>query len=232
MPIGYPDYARTASQSGNSLGGFLAAKGTDPSTGLVDCIGYGYLDVCMDDGASANHYEVVITFYLERGLINVVTTQSVLPVPGRKQVFHVPIVTRYCTVTVSHIVANDPDLVACNVFGSNVQDNQFSYTQQGVPFVTISQSIAAAGNTNVDAVFTYGGPAMLAVTTSSGSAWFAQIMYYSLASASLQILVQVNGATQGQSFFGPVNLPSCPVRLVVANTDTVARTLNASVVLG
>lgn len=232
MPVGYPDYARTASQSGNTLGGFLGQKGNDPSTGLVDCLGYGYLDVCMDDGASAHNYEVVVTFYLERGLVNLVVSQSFLPVPGRKQMFHVPVITRYCTVTVSHIIAADPDQVACNVFGSNVQENQFAFTQQGVPFLWTRTLLGAGASTSVDAVFTAYGPATLSCNTDSGSAWFAQINYYSLVTASFQLLLEMDGAAVGQSGIASVSLPSCPLRLTVSNRDTVNRTLTASVNLG
>lgn len=231
MSVGYPDYSRTQAQAGNQLGSFFGQKGNDPATGRMDCIGYAYLTVGIDDANNVHNYTVVVTFYDDFGLTNIIGTRQLVPVPGQRFPYQVPVISRYAVATCSHIVFGDTEVIGCIVYGSNIPVKNIGDSQGGQPFLSSNSSVAAGATVTVPALFTYDGLAILSAGTSSGTAFFVQINYYSLLTASFVQMVVLTGAGSGSDFTAQIALPPCPVNMVLHNSDTVARTLFGTVVL-
>ena len=232
MSIGYPDFSRTQAQAGNQLGSFFGQKQNDPTTGVMDDIGYAYLTMQVNDTGNIHNFQMTITWYDDHGATNIVNTSQFVPVPGSNISYQIPVVSRYVRVTVSHQVALDTEVVGGIVYGSNVLTPQAIVGPQFRPFMTTSISVAAGGNVMINALYTYWGPATFYASTSSGTAYAAQINYYDMAFAAFKTLISLNGATHGADVISRISLPPCPVQMVLINNDSVARTLVGTVTLG
>lgn len=229
MSYGYPDYSRTQSQASNNLGSYFGTKGSDPTTGRLDCLGYAYLTIALDDQGNSHFFTSVVTFYDDFGLTNIVSTSTWIIVPGSRQSYQIPVTGRYCQVVCSHIIFGDTENIGCLVYGSNNHVPDISGPQRGQPFMIFGGSLGASSNIIVPAQTTYQGGAVLAGSTDSGTKWFAQIEYFNLVTASFSVLTKHNQALATASEVDTVALPPCPVRINVFNFDAVARTVIVSV---
>jgi hypothetical protein len=225
MSFGYPDYSRTQAEAGNLLGSFLGTKGTDPTTGIMDCLGYAYLTVQVGDKNNVNHFTMIVTWYSDRAGTNIVNTSQFAPVPGSVVSYQIPAVSRYVQVVAQHQVFADPETVGGIVYGSNVQVQSSIVGPQTGPLIYASAALGAGANQSFDALYTVWGAAVLHGSTSSGTAYVIQISYFDLNTASFKVIVSFNGATVGTGFAVAVALPPNPIRVTIINTDSVARTV-------
>lgn len=232
MSIGYPDYSRTQAEAGNQLGGFFGQKGNDPATSRMNCVGYSNLTIAIDDAGNVHNYTVVVTFYDDFGLTNIIGTRTLTPVPGTRFPYQVPVISRYAIVTCSHITFADPENIGCLVYGSNIPVINIGDAQGGQPFIHFSGNVNAGIITTISALYVHEGPATLHIDTSSGSSYYIIMNYFDLATAAFVRLLVLYGANHGQDVTTRVSLPPCPVQVVFANQDAAARTMTVSVTLG
>ena len=219
-------------QGGQQLGSFFGQKGNDPTTGIMDCIGFAYLTLQVGDTGNVHNFSIVITWYSDSGGTNIVNTSTIVPVPGSNVSHQIDLVSRYARVTESHQIFGDTENIGGIVFGSNVQVQGSITGPQGSPFMVINATLAVGASSTVNALYTAWGPASLAISDSLDSNWTAEINYYDIASASFKRLVHVEGSQFGGANVIPVSLPSAPVQLVIHNVSTAAATVNGTVTLG
>jgi hypothetical protein len=225
MSVGYPDYSRTQAEAGNQLGSFFGQKQTDPTTGIMDCIGYAFLTIQVNDTANVHHFAVDITWYGDKAGTNIVNTSDFVPTPGSNISYQIPSVARYGRVTISHQVGGDTEVVGGLVFGSNVQVATAIVGPKSGPLINASATLGAGASQSFNALYTVWGAAVLYGSTSSGSSYVVQLMYYDLVTASFKVLVSLNGVTVGTGFAARVALPPNPIQVTIINTDTVTRTV-------
>lgn len=232
MSVGYPDYSRTQAEAGDQLGSFFGQKGNDPATGRMDCIGYAYLTLGVDDVGSFNYYTIVVTFYDDFGMTNIIGTRALTPVPGARFPYQVPVISRYAIVTCSHIVFGDTGLIGCIVYGSNIPVVNIGDAQGGQPFIYTSASLGTGASSTVNALFVHEGPATLYAGTASGSTYVVRLLFYNTGIAAFSRILDTDGLVEGRVFVKRISLPPCPVQLTLINTDSVTRTLTGAVILG
>lgn len=232
MSIGYPDYSRTQAEAGNQLGTYNGQKQNDPTTGIIDCVGYAYLTINVNDFGNINHFTMIITWYSDHGGVVIVNTSQFAPVPGSNVPYQVPVVSRYVQVLAQHQVFGDTEVVSGVVFGSNVVTPSAIVGPKVGPFIYSSHALGAGGNQSDSAPYTYWGPATLYGSTSSGFAFVVQLSYFDMNTASFKVIASLNGTSSNIGFAVRVSLPPNPVELTVINTDSVARTVIGSLCIG
>jgi hypothetical protein len=232
MSIGYPDYSRTQAEAGNQLGSFFGQKQTDPSTGVMDAIGYAFLTIQIGDtNGNVHHFDAVITWYSDHGATNIVNTSDFAPVPGSNVSYQIPVVSRYVNVTMSHQVALDTENVGGIVFGSNVQVSTDIVGPKSGPFIMISQSVPATTNVFSSALYTKWGPATLSWFTNTIANCVIQLEYYDIVTAGFIPLVKIFLATAPTYGVTYVNLPPNPMRVGLYNLTAGAVTFGALVTI-
>lgn len=222
MTVDFTDWARTVNQGGQQLGSFFGHKGNDPTTGVMDCLGFAYITVEIGDAGNVNNFSIVVTWYSDSGGTNIVGTSVFVPVPGSVVPVQVPLVSRYARVTCSHQVFGDTENVGCITFGSNVITRDVAGSQQGGPFIINSGTVAAASSIPINANNTYSGPATMYVYTDNGNKCVVQIEFYNINSASWVALAKWHLPGSAFDDYRRVNLPPCPVRITCYNNDSVA----------
>lgn len=214
------------------MGSFFGQKGNDPTTGIMDCIGFSYITLQVGDTGNVHFFSIVITWFSDKGGTNIVNTSTIIPVPGSNASYQIDLVSRYALVTVSHQVFGDTEQVGGIVFGSNVQAAQAITGPQGEPFISFHGSLAAGAAATINALYVQWGPATLAASNQSGNTWAVQINYYDIGSATFKILVNVQGSTHGADAVLRMSLPSCPIQMVITNLGGAAAVLHGTVTLG
>ncbi len=232
MTVGFPDWSRTVNQGGQQLGGFFAQKGTDPTTGVMDCLGFAYLTIEIGDAGNVHNFSVVVTWYSDSGGTNIVGTTVFVPVPGSVLPYQVPLVSRYGRVTVSHQVFGDTERVGCIAFGSNVVVEDIAGSQQTAPFIVNSGAFGATSQNFVNALYMYHGPATFSWYTDTATNCVIQIEYFDIGSASWKVYVKKHLAAGFQEGTMPVYLPPSPVRIGCYNNDSAAHTFTGILVTG
>lgn len=232
MTVGFPDWSRTNMEGGQQLGSFFGQKGNDPTTGIIDCIGFGYLTVEIGDSGNVHNFSIVVTWYSDKGGTNIVTTSVWCPVPGSVISRQLPLVSRYARVTCSHQVFGDTENVGCIAFGSNVVTNNIASSQQGNPFIVNQGSLAGSTSRMVNGLYTYSGPATWSVFTDNAPNVLTQIEYFDINLATWAILHRDHlGAAVSDEIF-QVTLPACPVRIAAYNNDAAAHSFTSILTVG
>lgn len=219
-------------QGGQQLGSFFGQKGNDPTTGIIDCIGFAYLTLQVGDTGNVHNFSIVITWYSDSGGTNIVNTSTIVPVPGSNVSYQIDLVSRYARVTESHQIFGDTENIGGIVFGSNVQVQGSITGPQGLPLISFSGSLGPGANSTINALYTTWGPATLAASNESGNTWAVQINYYDITSATFKILVNVQGSAHGADVVLRISLPACPIQMVITNVGGSAAILDGTVTLG
>lgn len=219
-------------QGGQQLGSFFGQKGNDPTTGIMDCIGFAYLTVEIGDAGHVHNFQIVVTWYSDSGGTNIVGTTVWAPTPGSVIPRQVPVVSRYARVTCSHQVFGDTENVGCITFGSNVSVEDIAGAQQTNPFIVNSGSFGAASQNFVNALWTYSGPACFYWYTDTANNCVIQVEYFDLNSASWKVLLKKHLGASVIEGAQPMNLPPCPVRIGCYNNDAAAHTFTGILVTG
>lgn len=233
MSIGYPDYSRTQAEAGNQLGSFFGQKQTDPSTGVMDAVGYAFLTIQIGDtGGNVHHFDAVITWYSDHGATNIVNTSDFAPVPGSNVSYQIPVVSRYVNVTMSHQVALDTETVGGIVFGSNVQVANAIVGPKSGPFIANSQSVPATSSAFVNALYTYWGPATLSWFIAAATNVVVQLEYYDLVTAAFQPLCKVFLSAAPLYGNQRISIPPNPMRVGLYNNSAGAVSFGGMVSIG
>lgn len=232
MSIGYPDYSRTQAEAGNQLGSLFGQKQTDPTTGIMDDIGYAYLTVQINDTGNVHNFTVVITWYADNVGSNIVNTSQFVPVPGSNISYQIPVVARYVRVTISHQVALDTEVVGSLTFGSNVATPEAITGPKAGPFIFNSQSVAANSNVSVAALYTYWGPATFSWTKDTSGAFVIQLEYFDMNTATWLPLYKVHLSVLPLDGAWSVSIPPNPVRVTLYNQTAAAASFTGIVIIG
>ena len=219
-------------QGGQQLGSFFGQKGNDPTTGIMDCIGYAYLTVEIGDAGHVHNFSIVVTWYSDSGGTNIVNTTVWCPVPGSVISRQIPLVSRYARVTCSHQVFGDTENVGCIAFGSNVVVQDIAGPQQGNPFIVNSGTLAASTNSFVNALYMYTGNATLSWYTDGANLCVVQVEYFDINSATWKAYVKKHLAAGFVEGTAQIHLPACPIRIGNYNVDTVTHTFTGILVTG
>ena|SRR5579872_3379012 len=232
MTVGFQDWSRTVNQGGQQLGGFFGQKGTDPTTGIMDCLGFAYLTIEIGDAGNVNYFSIVVTWYSDSGGTNIVGTSTFVPVPGSIQPFQIPLISRYARVTCSHQVFGDTERVGCITFGSNVVTNSIAGSLASGPLILNTGSVPATSSVFVNAQYVSAGPATLYVYTNSANNCVVGLEYYDIGTASFRQLYNdyLGGVVSSEIF--QVSLPAAPVRIGCYNNDAAAHTFTGILVTG
>lgn len=232
MSVGYPDFSRTQAEAGNQVGSYTGQKGNDPTTGILDAIGYAYLTINVNDSGNVHNFEMVITWYSDHGATVIVNTSQFAPVPGSNVSYQIPAVSRYFQVVAQHQTFGDTEVVSGTVQGSNVSVSNAIVGPKIEPFILNSQSVGATTDANVAALYTYWGPATFFWFIGAASTAQIQLQYFSMLSASwvnMMIILLSAGQTQGAV---QVDLPPNPVRVNVHNNTGAAISAIGGVTIG
>lgn len=232
MTYGYPDYSRISEQAGRQLGSFFGTKGSDPTTGVMDCIGYAYLTIEIGDNGNVHNFQVIVTWYSDHAGTNIVNTSSIGHMPGSVLSYQIPAVSRYARVTISHLVFGDTENVGGIAFGSNVQVSGAIVGPQAQPFIYAQGTFGAATNNFFVANYTYWGPATLTWYTDAGNKCVVQLEYFSYITAGWNVIAKAHLGSATTEGYTRVSLPPAPVRLGLYNVDTVAHTFAGVLCLG
>lgn len=232
MTVGFPDWSRTVNQGGQQLGSFFGHKGNDPTTGIMDCLGFAYLTVEIGDSGNVHNFSIVVTWYSDSGGTNIVGSSVFVPVPGSVLPYQIPLVSRYARVTCSHQVFNDSENIGCIVFGSNVVTTNIAGSQSGNPFIVNSGTLAGATNAFVNALYMYSGNATLSWYTDGANLCVVQLEYFDITSASWKVYRKVHLASGFQEGSAQLHIPACPIRIGNYNVDSVAHTFTGILVVG
>lgn len=219
-------------QGGQQLGSFFGQKGNDPTTGIMDCIGFAYLTVEIGDAGNNHNFSIVVTWYSDSGGTNIVGTTVWAPVSGSVIARQIPVVSRYARVTCSHLVFGDTENVGCITFGSNVSVEDIAGAQQTNPFIVNSGSVAAASNANAYGLYTYSGPATMYVYTDTANKCVIQIEFFDMNNATWTALAKWHLPAAVFEDYRRISLPPCPIRIACYNNDTVAHTFTGILVTG
>jgi len=229
VTVGFPDWSRTVNQGGFQEGSFFGQKGTDPTTGVMDCLGFAYLTIEVGDKNNVHNFSIVVTWYSDFQGINIVGTTVFSPVPGSVIPVQVPLVARWARVTCSHQVFGDTENVGCIVFGSNVQTVDIAGAQQTAPFIVGSATVNASSSQFFPALYTRPGPCVVTIYTDVGTNCVVQLEYFDIGSASWKALRKWHLTAGVNDTDSRLSLPSCPARIGLYNNDTVAHTLTGIV---
>jgi|SRR5581483_9087827 len=230
MTIDFPDWSRTVNQGGQELGGFFGHKGNDPTTGIMDCLGFAYITIEIGDAGNVHYFSIVVTWYSDQAGTNIVGTSVFVPVPGSIQPFQIPLVSRWARVTCSHQVFGDTENVGCKTFGSNVVTNGVDASLSGGPLIVNSGSVPGPGSVFINAQYVHQGAATLYVYTNSANACVVGLEYYDIGTASFRELYNdYLGAVTSSEIFN-VSLPPAPVRIGCYNNDSAAHTFTGILV--
>lgn len=232
MTVGFPDWSRTVNQGGQQLGSFFGHKGNDPTTGIMDCLGFAYITVEIGDNGNVHNFSIVVTWYSDSGGTNIVGSSVFVPVPGSVLPYQVPLVSRYARVTCSHQVFGDTENVGCIVFGSNVVTTNIAGSQSGNPAIVNSGSFAAASQNFQLAQFMYAGRGQMYVYTDTALNCVVQLEYFDINSASWKPLRKWHLSNSIFETNVDVVLPACPLRIGCYNNDAAAHTFTGILVTG
>jgi hypothetical protein len=232
MTIGYPDFSRTQAAAGNNLGSYFGQKQTDPTTGVMDAIGYQYLTIQVNDTNNVNHFAMIITWYDDHGATNIVNTSQFVPVPGSNLSYQIPVVSRYVRVTASHQVALDTEVIGGIVYGSNVLTSQAITGPKSGPFIFNSQNVPATTNLFVNALYTYWGAATFVWFKDVAGAFVVQLEYFDMNTAAFVPLYKVHLNVSAIEGAMRVSLPPNPMRVGLYNLTAGAATFTGAGVLG
>lgn len=232
MSIGYPDYSRTQAEAGNQLGSYTGQKQTDPTTGVMDAIGYAYLTIQVNDTGNVNHFSMIITWYSDNAGTNIINTSQFVPVPGSNVAYQVPAVSRYARVTASHQVALDTEVVSGVVFGSNVRTEGAITGPKANPFIFNQGSVAGGGTQFVNALYTYWGPAVFSWEISGVANCTVTIEYFDINTASFRILYWEFMNVSPIADARRVSIPPNPIRVGLYNNTGGALIMQGAVCLG
>lgn len=219
---GFPDYGRLAVQSAEVLATVAAAFSANPATGILDCTGYGYLDIYVNYGLVTSYAKIVVIWYLDPAGAIIIGQNSMLPVPGFETIKQWPVRSRYCNVFAVFESGVNTEIAKYNVFGNNAYMPNIRMDNNGYPACRLAASIAAAGNAIAPLLQTYEGDAMISLQCASSALWRLELQYYQYDVATWNMIASFYGATQGNAVVSKVRLPPCPVRIEAFNLDSAA----------
>jgi hypothetical protein len=228
---GFPDYGRLAVQSAAVLANVATAFSLNPTTGVLDCTGYGYLDVYVNYGLVTSYAKIVAIWYLDPAATIIIGQNTILPVPGFESIKQWPVRSRYCQIFAVFESGIDTEIAVYNVFGNNAYMPGIRMDGNGYPSAYYAANVLAHQTIHAPLLQTYEGEAVFAGTTVTGSAYLAQLDFYQYDIPQWQSFAFVSGVTDGPSFIKTVRLPPAPVRITYSNQDTVTRFAVLSLVI-
>jgi len=228
--VGNPDWQRRYNISAVALytGSFSDAGTT--ATGTLDTNGYTYLLVSTNSNLSAATNLITITWYQDAARTIFLGTTDYVPVPSTFTCQRVPVLTRYCTLTTTYISGTTGQQIVWNIYGSTSTDDNLLSTETSRPLVYFN------GNVNSGAVQTspltgmYGGKVTLSMGSLTNNKWDANLQYYDRNALTWNSFLLIFGSDKGIFWSQEVRLPYSPVRVNMANDDTVTRQLIFSVI--
>lgn len=230
MTTGYADFGRTVQTNVLPLIVVNAVVGGSdvlPAEYIGDL---GYVDVFANTAGLNDHYSIGLRWWDNPGETTYAGQDNFVTGPGMETGIQYKARGRYLSAIVANNDATDVNPVQVYFRGTNAQARVNAGNQQAIPLMLTDSSPAAGGSATVAASTVVPGPATLAVQHNANASWDAELQFWATATKSWTRFAHYNGTVIGQSLIVPVTLPAAPVRLVVTNNDTVARTIFASVV--
>lgn len=228
MTTGYADFGRTVQTNVLPLLVVNAVVGGSdvlPSEYVGDI---GYVDVFADTAGLNDHYSIGLRWWDNPGETTYAGQDNFVTGPGMETGIQYKCRGRYLSAIVANNDATDTNPVQVYFRGSNSQARVNAGNQQAAPIIWTDTTPAAGGSVFVIATTVVPGPATFAVQHNSNASWDAELQFWNVAAKAWQRFVHYNGTVIGQSLIAPVTLPAAPVRMLLVNNDTVARTMFAS----
>lgn len=232
MTIGFPDWSRLQMQGGQQL---LSAQYTINGvlvTPTMDTLGFGFINVSIDDLGNLAHKEINVRFYADQAATIQISEMAYIIQSGSFDIKQFAVLSRYVNITIQNLETPANEIVTAFVYGSNsVMPPQQQSVASG-PFINSSQNIAAGAFMTLFAPYTYMGPATLELSQYANNKWYCITRAWTKVAVGYTDTGTIFGSQYGQSIRIRVSLPACPIQLLFRNTDTVAQTLVATITLG
>lgn len=231
LNTGYPDYQRLSAQAGDLLGAWQPVIDGSQTIGTLDCHGYGYLDISVNDLGGSAYFTVQIIFdTAATGGVEAASFEF-MPTPGGEQTLQFPVISRYCHIVVTWISGPTTDQPAVLAFGCNAIAPNRMTSQPSAPFIPFIPTVAAGGKATYMGTTTVQGGAVIAITASVSDKWSAYIKYFDAPTAQFQNYIEMFGASFGMSTIQTIAIPPSAWSIEIDNNDTVTQLFHISVTM-
>lgn len=229
--IGFPDYARLSIQAGSQLAFSQPPAGQNCDTGVFDCSGFGYLNITANINTGTSSATLNVIWWLDQARSQSIALQVWSLAPISFGSIQVPILTRWCEVTVSLNPGAPADHPFVFVYGTQAKANSIALSQQGEPIVVNSGNVVATGGLTAQSLGFAAGRAAFTVHCLNANKWTAHIAYFDPGgSGFIDFFVhQATVADADQTF--QVILPPATVQINLINNDTVTHFMSYSLVM-
>lgn len=226
---GYPDWQRTTRVTGvNKLFVNQVIGGVAFASGRIFVGDYGYLTLAVQGEALANHYMVQIYGSVDATGTRYPILQEFVTVPGAGSALQYPIPTPYVDIAVTNIEGTADTAFIMDVYATNYYAPIMRTTQPGHPLVTFAGSVNAASAVELDVGTLFIGRAQLRGRHISNNSWHIEVDYWDPGSKSWIDIFFLNSPAATTEATAEIPMIGAPMRLLVGNDDTVARTMHAT----
>lgn len=233
MTVGFPDWGRQTHPAGvlKASLNVVVAHGVNQSTPVVFVGDYSYINLTVNANLLASFYEVIVSWFTDSTGGTAVTTGSLSIPPTSQSSLQIPVVTPWVSFTIVNLTVTVDPAILLYAYATLARSPDVRARDLAIPFLEWHGSIAAAGTQQVFSLATAAGPAVLYGRHTANNLWSVLLNYWRYTDQTWQPLVSITGSTVGTEDCRTIALPAAPIRMDVTNSDTVARTTHATVVL-
>ena len=225
---GFPDYARLATQAGVQLGAISAAWNTNPNTGSMDCVGYGYLNITWDMVGGTSYGTIQVQFYSDPALTNLVSAELLTSGAGQRGSRQYPVKSRYCVVFAIFNTGLNTETVKLVVYGTNAYAPDLADRVKPGPQAFGHALIAAGGDARILCETTFNGVAFLWVHMGEGGGWAGYVEFWDTGTSAWVNMAGSISSSNPVNWTEQIVLPSAPVAIHWYNLDTIAHNFYAA----
>jgi hypothetical protein len=186
--------------------------------------------VTTNDPGATTYKRVFINWYQEKSLSTQMGTTDWTTQPGEFIVQKIPVVTRWYTFNTSPVGGATGHSTQITIYGTNADQENLLTQNTSQPQGHFSNVIGAGGNAMNIFGGTYGGEVMINVDDDTNNKWVAILKYYDWNTQAWTGFWFAHGLDKGQGWTERVFVPYAPIQITLINNDTVAHTLQATMV--
>lgn len=225
---GFPDYARLQVQSSQILATLQAAIGGSPSTPVIDCAGFGYINISVNALGTNAHFWVNVKWYIDAAGTNQIATAGFNPPPQSQNGYQFPVMARYLIVTNGYLSGTTTDTPATLIVGSNARLDDTGISQVNAPYLLFNGSIAASSTQTLIGTTLSTKRSSICMEQETNNKWRLDGFYHDRSTDTFVEFCRFDGANLGQSWQANLGIPPSYIQWIIANTDTSARTCHFS----
>jgi len=228
---GYPDYARTVSQSGVQLAFNGLSKNAGHTIGVLDCLGFAFINIEIQDFANPGNTTVKVDWLSAASAGLITGSQYFTPVPACNMTIQLPTLSRYCNINISTVGAGQSGTTNYFVYGNNQPSSKLFTSEVAAPLIYASQSVNAAATLTVTATQFATGPATWTVFDNQAATFLGTILYFDASTNAFRPLAFMDSGTVGVSGIVKLSIPPAPIQLQFQNQGGAACTATLSLTM-